>query len=246
LPLWASSDCCWSDAPAREGGPFAPVIEAATSLTVDLPTFPFRKNRPWMYPGPGAPAATIIPDPGPGASPCIRPGGWIWPGSTTRGVIICAMNEGSGGILTLTAYEGQREILHFWGLRNGGLEVLDAPAGGPPEIVAWGGQPWLEPKVEPKVTARFTFTYRDGSYILARQEWQEDWTYHVSRLVALLAQGEPERAASEFAGPLPGGVAAYIRSHVGNLPGRAGGRWTTRGHRPEPGLGPGRVWLHPQ
>lgn len=154
------------------------------------------------------------------------------------GLLLCASSEGSGAVLTLNVYDGTSHLLRLAGLQEGVFALRPGPKG-PPEIVVTGKLQWMEHKLDPWVTERFTYAYQDGRYRQVKQERMADRSYHLARFIRLLAAGELARTQAEMAAPPPGGLEAYLEQTAPDLERLAGSTWTTDGFDR-----PGRVYIH--
>ncbi|HYF91603.1 MAG TPA: hypothetical protein VD969_05120 [Symbiobacteriaceae bacterium] len=153
---------------------------------------------------------------------------WAWPGTlkqTVNPVVVCATVEGSGAVLTLAAYKGDREVLRIFGLQESGFQVIPDPAGAPPVILAYGAFRWLDHKIMPFVRERFTFVWDGDAYALAKHERMADWVYHVARFKELLSIGDLERASLHMAAP-PEDLHAYLQANAPDLIAGSDWRWT--------------------
>ncbi|MFZ5813936.1 MAG: hypothetical protein ACOY93_01355 [Bacillota bacterium] len=176
------------------------------------------------------------------ATPICEGARWIWSGTRSQKsdpVVICGASEGSGNVLSLDLYRADRHLLRLGGILEGRVEVRPRPEG-PPDLVVTGKLQWMEHKLDPWVTERFTYRWVDGEYRQVGHERMADRNYRLARFVKLLEAGELERAAGEMAAPPPGGLAAYLEQHAPELPGLAGSAWTTDGF-----FHGDRVYIHP-
>ncbi|MDB4894007.1 MAG: hypothetical protein JWN15_269 [Firmicutes bacterium] len=163
---------------------------------------------------------------------------WAWPGTLQQAgpdpVAVCGSNDGSGSVLTLAAYRGNREVLRVAGLEEGYYQILPDANGGPPTIVVYGALSWLHHKLDPSVLERFTFTWQGDAYGLAKRERMADWVYHAARFKQFVATGDLERAAKEMVESPPGGLTAYLQKNAPDLMTGAGWVWTTSGYPTPP------------
>jgi hypothetical protein len=153
---------------------------------------------------------------------------WLWPGTleqTSNPVVVCATTDGSGAVLTLAAYKGDREVLRLFGLQESEFAVLPDPAGGPPTIQAYGAYRWLDHKVMPYVRERFTYAWDGDAYAQVLHERMADWVYHVARFKDLLSIGDLERAKQHMAAS-PADLSAYLQETAPDLMEGADWRWT--------------------
>lgn len=162
------------------------------------------------------------------------PSGWVWPGTKQmqqNPVVICGGNEGSGSVLTVVVYQGDRSVFYIGGVGEGGLKVAEPKNGNPPDLIITGKSQWMDHKLDPWVTERYTFTWKNGGYTLVSMERMADSYYRLNRFLALVAAGDLARAAAEMSPAPAGGLQSYLKEHAPDLPtATAGGKWTTDGY----------------
>lgn len=106
---------------------------------------------------------------------------------------------------------------------------LAALSHGPPDLMLTGKLQRLDHKLDPWVTERFRFAWRDGAYVQTGHERMVDWVYHLARFDGFLARKDLTGAAREMAAPPAEGLAAYLRAHAPDSQPAAGQTWTTNG-----------------
>ncbi len=97
----------------------------------------------------------------------------------------------------------------------------------------------MDHKLDPTVTERYTFIYKDGGYRMAKHERAETHIYYLARFLRFLAAGDLPGATGEMGSEPAGGLSTYLNERAPDLQRLAGTTWTTDGQATM-----SRVWLH--